>query len=335
MTTEQQTSTEDKFFGITTTIEEDTDAPDDKDKAVETEIEIIDDRLPEDRREPAAKADADKDNDEDEFESYSKKVQKRIKKLTWTANEERRKRESAERMNEEAVRVAQQLAARNQHNEDIIANGEGRLVNEFKGRAALAVQNARASYTKAHDEGDTDAVIKAQEDMIAAGSEWRDAVNYEADYQQRAQNYAAQHQAVQSPVQQPVQRPVAAKPTEEANKWSSDNPWFGANEHRDMTAIAYAEHERLVRDEGMTPDSDEYYAAIDKTVRKRFPEYFEDEDTGHEDNQPNIVVAPATRNNGARPRKLKLTATQAALAKRLGLTLEQYAEQMIKDMEHG
>jgi len=142
-------------------------------------------------------------------------------------------------------------------------------------------------------------------------------------------------QASQPEPQAPQQtKPV--EPTEKARQWQKDNPWFGNDSHKDMTALAYGVHERLVRDEGFDPNSDEYFEAIDTTMRSRFPEYFDEGDgqqvqTSSPSRRNSTVVAPASRNNGARPRKVKLTHSQVALAKRLGLTNEQYAKQLTKE----
>jgi hypothetical protein len=106
-----------------------------------------------------------------------------------------------------------------------------------------------------------------------------------------------------------------------------------------MTALAYAVHETLVRDQGVKPDTEEYYEKIDVSIRTRFPDYFEKDEEVQvsvaPQRNPSTVVAPSNRNNGARPRKIQLTATQVSLAKRLGLTPEQYAKQLIKESSNG
>ena len=128
-----------------------------------------------------------------------------------------------------------------------------------------------------------------------------------------------------------------AKPSEKAVAWAQENPWFGSEDHKDMTALAYGVHERLITKEGFDPNSDAYFEAIDRTMRSRFPEYFGEESTGSGEEPsstsrgPSVVVAPSARNNGAKPRKVRLSRTQLALAKRLGLTAEQYANQLIKE----
>jgi hypothetical protein len=158
-----------------------------------------------------------------------------------------------------------------------------------------------------------------------------------ADYQlnqvkRRREAPAPQEQP--KPQQQQAQAPP--KPSPKAVEWAEQNPWFG--KEKDMTALAYGVHERLVKDEGFDPNSDEYYEAIDRTIRSKFPEYFGEGSSGSDEEtssstsrSPSVVVAPSSRNNGAKPRKVRLSRTQLSLAKRLGLTPEQYANQLIKE----
>jgi hypothetical protein len=131
----------------------------------------------------------------------------------------------------------------------------------------------------------------------------------------------------------PQQRPQVPPPDEQAVAWQAKNQWFGTEP--EMTSFAYGVHEKLVRQEDVDPKSEDYYERIDTRMKEVFPDYF-----GMEKGRPptttsrSSVVAPATRNNSARPRKVQLTATQVSLAKRLGLTPQQYANQLIKDMSN-
>ena len=325
---EQTMSTEDKFFGVKTTI---------GGEQSDVDVEVVDDRPPEDRRPPAKEAKEEEGGDE-ELEGYSDKVKKRINKLRYQQHEERRQREAAEKMREEAVRVAQKYADENKKYHAIIQEGEQYLVHQIRERANLALEQAKGQYRQAYEEGNTDKVVEAQEAMIKAQSEFQSA-----DYQMNQMNaerqrFAQQPQRFpepQPPAQQPqpqVQEPP--QPTEKAAKWAQDNPWFG--QEKDMTALAYGVHERLVRDEGYDPNSDEYFETIDRTMRSKFPEYFGDEEVSTEEpaaKSPPVVTAPSSRNNGAKPRKVKLTRTQLSLAKRLGLTPEQYANQLVKEAQ--
>jgi hypothetical protein len=330
---EQQHSAEEKFLGVKTVIGKKVDDESD------VSVEVIDDRPEEDRRPPAKeskKSSGSDDGDDDELEGYSEKVKKRINKLRYQQHEERRQREAAERMREEAVRVAQQYAEQSRQYQQIISQGEKTLVEQIRARAEVTLNQAKDQYRAAYEEGNTDKVLEAQEALMNAQAELKSA-----DYQLNQMSRRPQRQQQQQRPQ-PQQQQVAAppKPTERAAKWAQENQWFG--KEKDMTALAYGVHERLVRDEGVAPDSDEYYETIDRTMRSKFPEYFGEDEGGSDDSSqrepssstsrsPSVVVAPSSRNNGAKPRKVRLSRTQLALAKRLGLTPEQYANQLIKE----
>ena len=317
MSEEQKQSAEDKFFGVKTTIsKDDDDAPD---------VEIEESQASPVPSTPP-KVEAKPDDDDDELSSYSENVQKRIKKLTWEKNEERRQREAIAAEREEAVRFAQIQQQRVQQQEELIAHGEGYLIQQIKERANAMLQQAQTKYRKAYEEGDTDAIIAAQDEMLNWKAELFSAGQQEQNFMQRVQSYQQQRQ--QRPPQPFQPRPQqTAKATPQASNWAQENPWFGDPKHKDMTALAYGVHERVVRDEGLKPDTPEYYERIDGEMRQRFPEYFGEGQGRHASTHrnPKSVVAPAGRNNGARPRQVKLTPSAISLAKKLGLTPEQYA----------
>jgi len=326
---QEQHSAEEKFFGVKATFGKTEEKPSDID------IEVVDDRPEEDRRppskEPEKKASESEEGD-DELEGYSEKVKKRINKLRYQQHEERRQREAAEKMREEAIRVAQQYAEQSRQYQQIISQGEQTLVEQIRARAELSLQQAKDKYRSAYEEGNTDKVLEAQEQLMSAQAELKSADYQLGEVKRRRE--APQPRQEPKPQQQAVQAPP--KPTPRATEWAEQNPWFG--KEKDMTALAYGVHERLVRDEGFDPNSDEYYEAIDRTVRSKFPEYFGEDDSGSDGNtssstsrSPSVVVAPSARNNGAKPRKVRLSRTQLSLAKRLGLTPEQYANQLIKE----
>jgi hypothetical protein len=328
---QQEHSAEDKFFGVKTVIGK---KPNEGTHDSDIDIEVIDDRPPDDRRPPAkeAKAVRAEESDDDELEGYSEKVKKRINKLRYQQHEERRQREEAERLREEAIRVAQQYAEQSKQYHKIIQEGEQYLVHQIRERAAMAVDQAKNSYRQAYEEGNTDKILEAQEALINAQSEFKSADYQLSEIQRRPKQ--APEQFKPAPQKQPaVQQPP--KPSPKAVMWAEQNPWFG--QEKDMTALAYGVHEKLIRDEGYDPNSDEYFEAIDRTMRSRFPDYFGEGDSGSDEQSsstsrsPSVVVAPSSRNNGAKPRKVRLSRTQLALAKRLGLTPEQYANQLIKE----
>ena len=338
---EQKTSAEEKFFCVRTQIGKKSNETLDEDKQIE--LEIVDDREEADRRPPRAESTSDDDLDDEELSGYSEKVQKRINKLRYEQHEERRKREAAEKMREEAIRVAEQLNQKNRENEALINRGEAALVSQIKQRAELALQEARNAYKKAYEEGDTDNVVLTQESLMRAQAELSEAERYENNfaqsqaqreqqeqqlYQQRVANEAAQNVAQQQP-----QRQVDP----EAQEWANKNPWFMQDGYEEMTSLAYGTHASLIK-KGIQPNSSEYFRQIDRRLRNAFPEY-DWQDNGDTDgrdatvtvNQPSTVVAPSARSNGAKPRKVRLTSTQLSLAKRLGLTPEQYARQLAKE----
>jgi len=346
--TEAPHTNEEKFFGVKTSINDmrpSKQPKDDKDEdkpqiEIEEESQTVQEaapqaKKPEEEEKPAVKSEPDTD---DELEGYSEKVQKRINKLTWQANEEKRQREKSEQLRDEAINYARQVNQQNQQQAQLIATGEASLVEQIKSRAELAVKSARSEYRTVYEEGNAEKIIAAQEALNLAQAELLEADRYDRDYQQRVQNWAAQQEQQRryvnaQPQPQPQrQQPVVPKPTPEAADWTTKNPWFGKAEHRDMTAIAYATHEKLVRDDGIQPDTDEYYRQIDSTMRLRFPEYFKASDGQGQTNtaRPATVVAPGSRNNGGKPRTVKLKPSQVKLAKKLGITLEDYAAQVLK-----
>ena len=336
---EQAHTAEEKFFGIKTQIGKKTEAL--TDDSGQYELEIIDDRPEEDRRPPKT-AESSEDIDDEELSGYSEKVQKRINKLRYEQHEERRKREAAEKMREEAVRFAEQLSRKNQENEALINRGEAALVSQIKQRAELALQEARNSYKKAYEEGDTDNVVGAQERLIRAQAELSEAERYENNlasqqaqreqYEQQGYQQQIAEQAVQN-VQQQAPPPVAP----EAQEWAAKNSWFMQDGYEEMTSLAYGTHAALIK-RGIQPNSQEYFRQIDTRLRQAFPEH-DWQDEGEPDgpdatvtaSQPSTVVAPSARSNGAKPRKIRLRSTQLSLAKRLGLTPEQYARQLEKE----
>ena len=338
----QESSAEDKFFGVKTTIGRSSD----NEEAItdpDLELEIVDDRPEEDRRAPKASS-SDSDIDDDELSGYSERVQKRINKLRYEQNEERRQREAAERLREEAVSYAQAVTAKNKEYESLINRGEAALISQIKDKAQLSLESARQDYKKAYEEGDTDNVVAAQESLMRAQSELQEASKYEqslankpvtvADDAYQQQVYQQQLAREQAVAQQQAQQP-SVEP--EAQDWASRNEWFMKPGFEEMTSLAYGAHAKAVQD-GVAPNSPEYFQRIDSRMRSAFPDYDwqDSSDTYGRNapvtaNQPSSVVAPSSRSNGAKPRKVRLTSSQIALAKRIGLTNEQYAMQLIKE----
>ena len=286
------------------------------------EIEVVDDTPEEDKGKPRRAEGADpKVPDDDEIQSYSEGVQKRIKQLKFEYHEERRAKEEAARLQEEALKYAQQVQQENQRLLKTLEDGEGVLVNQAKGRVAAELDKAKAAYKAAYETGDPDALIEAQEKLTMLQNEKMRYENYKPQPRQQ--------QAPQPQYQQPTPQPN--RPSERALQWAQRNDWF--EKDSEMTGYAYGLHEKLVKS-GVAPDTEEYYNQIDNAVRRVFPDRFDDvsfEETAPQ-RQAGNVVAPAAR-SGKKPRKVQLTSTQVSLAKRLGLSNEQYAAQLMKDMK--
>lgn len=276
------------------------------------EIDVVDDRPEDDQVEPRSSASDDNDS---EIEEVGGRAQKRINKLKYEFHEERRSKEAAERMREEAVRYAEQVAQENQQLKGVLERGEKVLISEMRGRADAALEKARIDYKAAYESGDPDQLVVAQE-----------ALNRSQSEQMMAERSVPQMENAPPPP------PPPKAPDPRLERWLGDNSWFGKD--REMTSFAYGVHEKLVMNDGVNPESEEYYQKIDQRMREVFPSQF-GVDTGAEEpaasRRSSTVVAPADRSSG-KPRRVQLTSTQVALAKRLGITPEQYAKQLLKEI---
>ena len=285
------------------------------------EIEIIDDTPEPDKGKPRRAENAQPNvPDDDEVEKYSEGVQKRIKQLKFEYHEERRAKEESSRLQEEALRFAQQVKSENDQLRKTLSEGEGVLVNQAKGRVSAELDKAKAAFKVAYEAGDPDALLDAQERLNSLQGE-----------KMRYDNYRPQPQRAAPQPQYQAPAPQPPRPDNRAMDWASKNEWF--EKDPEMTGYAYGLHEKLVKS-GIDPRTEEYYKEIDIAVRRVFPDKFGDviieESAPHR--QAGNVVAPAAR-SGKRPRKVQLTSTQVSLAKRLGLSNQQYAAQVMKDMK--
>ena len=290
----------------------------------ELEIEIVDDVEEDDKPRVSEKDYTGPEiPEDDEIESYSERVQKRMKKLSFEAKEAERQRQAMAREREELLRVSQTFHSENEKLRQQLQQNEGTLVAQAKARLEAQLAQAKASYKEAYELGDTEKMIEAQENLTSLNNDMYRVNNYKPR--------PAQQPAPQA-VQQP-QRPQAPKLDERQERWLSDNDWYGKD--RQMTAFALGVHEELVYN-GVDPNSDKYYTEINSAVRKRFADKFEDdlEEVEVAPKKKANVVAPATRSS-KNPQKVKLTQTQVALAKRLGLTPQQYAAQLLKEQLNG
>ena len=291
-------------------------------------IEIVDDVDPEEK--PRRPADAKPEiPDDDDLESYSEGVQKRLKKLTFEAREAARQQAEAQRLRDEAVQYAQRLHAENQRLQQMSTKGTEYAISQAKVAAEAQITNAEAKYKAAYEAGDSEALIAAQRELNTAQYNLARVQNYRPP----APQPQPQYQPTPQQPQQPQAQTQAPQLNARQKAWLERNDWYGKNP--EMTGAALGVHERLVKS-GVDPDSETYYSQIDDVMRRRFPDEFSD--VGEEVKPParkaQNVVAPAAR-AAKSPRRIKLTSTQAALAKRLGLTPQQYAAQLLKEQGNG
>ena len=316
-------STEQKFLGVKSKIGSKPDEVVESEN--EIDIEIIDDveAKPEKKEKVFAEDVKDKPVDE-EILNVDKGVQKRIDQLTAKHHEERRQKEQAAKLRDEAIKYAQQIKSENDRLNQLVNDGQQYLGKQAEERAEFAKQAAQQKYKEAYEQGNTEEMVAAQEALTRATMDAASAEQFNARIPE--EEFVPQQQEQFVPQQQ-----VPPRPDDKAISWQAKNQWFGNDP--EMTSFAYGVHEKLVREENIDPASDEYYERIDSRMKSVFPDFFgSEEKEAVSSNSQSSVIAPATRNNGAKPRKVQLTATQVALAKRLGVTPEQYANQLVKDM---
>jgi hypothetical protein len=302
-----------------TTVELDTPAG-------EFEIEIQDDTPPEDQQRPRRPDGVEPDvPGEEELENYSAGVKKRINKLTYEFHEERRRKEEAERIREEAVRFAEAQKREADALRQQLEQGRGVAVSQAKQRVQTQLEQAKSAFKAAYEAGDSDGLLDAQTKLTELQSEMYRLSSFRPP--------AAPVSNPAPPTAAPAPSQQVAAPPQRALDWAKSNPWFQTDS--EMTGYAFGVHERLVKS-GVDPNSETYYADLDTAVRRRFPEKFDEPETGvkTQARQVGSVVAPTSRTSKA-PRKIVLTQSAVALAKRLGLTPQQYAAQIMKENTNG
>jgi len=287
------------------------------DSADDFEIEIEDDTPEEDRGKTPMPKPLVEELEKDELEAYDEAVKTKLKQMRKVWHDERREKEAALREHDEAVAFAKRVLEENKRIKSILTSGEKEYVSTMQNAASLELEAAKRAYREAYEAGDSDRVIEAQQAMQLANLKVIQAQNIKLPSLQEDFD----------PVQmQPEQKQAVPRPDPRAMAWQERNTWFGQDE--EMTAAALGLHEKLKRN-GVVVGSDEYYSALDSTMRKRFPENFEEApEEKPSRTKPSTVVAPATRSTSSN--KLRLKSTQVQLAKKLGLTPEQYAREVLK-----
>jgi len=306
-----------------------------KGKPVDTEdegfeVEIEDDTPEPDRGRKPMKEPVEEPT-EDELASYDEKVQQRIKKFTRGYHDERRAKEEALREREAAEKMTKQLWDQNRKLQEQVSLGSKAYIEQSKSSAEMEFENAKKKYKEAYESGDSDAVVEAQADVSRA--------TLNLDKVQNMRPLQVEENDVQI-----QQRSTTAPTTDRDNRWMSKNTWFGTDP--EMTASALGLHQKLAKEQGAGfIGSDDYYKRVDATMRRRFPEYYDDTQSYEDDapskkasepvyedepprraTKPANVVAPASRSTP--PNRIRLKASEAAIARRLGVPLEEYAKQV-------
>tara|TARA_R100000353_G_scaffold175111_1_gene144601 strand:- start:487 stop:1434 length:948 start_codon:yes stop_codon:yes gene_type:complete len=282
-------------------------------KASDVEIEIEDDTpVPDQNRKNLPKELVER-LDSDELTEYDDKVKDKIYQLKKVWHDERREKERIARENQEAIKAAQKLMAENKKLKNQFANTAQNEVN-------LELEAAKKQYKDAYELGDSEKVLEAQQKL--------NEVNF------KAQKIKSLQPTENSVKDKEDKAPAALPPDAKALEWQKKNDWFGKDD--EMTSLALGLHEKLVKQNGPAyATTDEYYNRINETMRKRFPEHFDtDSDDAEVETKettkakPAAVVAPVTRTTSSK--KIRLTTSQVNLAKKLGLSPEQYAKEMIR-----
>lgn len=275
-------------------------------------IDVEDNTPEEDRNKPPLPEKVKEELYNDELEDYSSKVKKKLIQMKKLAHDERREKENALREQQEAIAFAQRMMQENQRLKSNLSNSEKNVLASVQKAVAMEMEAAKRAYREAYDSGDTDKVMEAQERLTQATLK-----------SEKVKNFRPQPlQEEETPVQMAPQPEPQFRPDPSAQAWQQENPWFGEDE--EMTSLALGLHEKLKR-EGVQVSSQEYYRRIDATIRKRFPEKFEEE--AEQETRPvrkSSVVAPATRSTS--PKRVRLNPSELNLAKKLNLTPEQYAK---------
>ena len=251
------------------------------------------------------------EQDDDQFEKAESATQKRIDRLT-------KKMREAERREEEALNYAKQVQQEAQQLKQRFSNLDSNYVNEYSTRVQTQMEQVEKELARAMEIGDTAAAVEANKRMITLAQESERA--NQAKVAQERQKNNAQQQA-QQPAQQVQQAPPVRRPDKKAEEWAQRNDWFGQDEAK--TFAAFGIHKKLVENEGFDPTSDEYYTELDRRISDTFGG-----EAKSASKRPAQTVAGVSRSTSGRSsgKKVRLTPSQVAIAKKLGVPLEEYAK---------
>lgn len=298
----------------------DVDFETEEDVDAQPEIVIEDDTPEEDRGRVPLPKEIVAELEKDELDEYSDKVKIRLKQMKKVWHDERREKEREAREKAEAVSLAQRVWDENQRLKSMLSRGEQSLLTSVKQNAEFEVQAAERAYREAYEAADTDKIIEAQRKLSDATYKLQQVSGFKPTLQQAEDAVSDEPQTVTAPRLDP--KTVA---------WQERNSWWGADP--EMTASALGLHQKLVNERGSQyAGTDEYWAVIDKTMRRRFPDYFGDEEEAPKsplrDSRGATVVAPASRSRSAK--RIVLSPSQLAIAQKLRVTREQYANALAK-----
>ena len=247
----------------------------------------------------------------EELEQYSEGVQKRIAKLTIKWRE-------AERQKEAAIEYAKGVQVEQETLKSKLSTIEPNYVSAMEGRVISGLQAAQSELTKAREDGDINAEVQAQKMIARLGVEEARVANLKKQVQ-------AKPTEVKTPTLDQAIASKQAKPDPKAEEWAERNPWFGQDSA--MTYTAFDLHDKLTKEEGFDPNSDEYYIEVDRRMKLDFPHKFVKTES-KETTKPTQTVASATRSVKPGRQTVRLTSSQVAIAKKLGVPLEEYAKQL-------
>jgi hypothetical protein len=289
----------------------------------DVEVNIVDDTPKEDRHiDPLPESIKDDLEKADESAEYSKNVKQKFTQYKKAWHDERRAKEAALREQQEALTAAQQILDENRRLRNLVQNGEKELISTYQNSAEMELEKASRSYREAYDSGDSEKLLTAQRELTRAEMKLDKAKNFQPTVQPQENSV----QTTQQPQAAPQMDPKVAN-------WVSKNPWFVSRDKVAMRKYAEGVHEELQERYGRAfVGTDEYFTSIDKEVQRRFPEEFASSKNDGGDKpqrtRPSTVVAPAKRSTA--PKQIQLTKTQVGIAKKLGLSLEQYAREFNK-----
>lgn len=291
-------------------------------RETELQVEVIDDTPSEDKNRPRRAGEPDLPG-EDEVAQYSDKVKKRISKLKYEFHEERRAKEELERQQQALVDYVKRRDQENSQLRKALQSGQVLIADQMETRVQSELQIAQRMLKEAVEMGDVDKQVEAHKSITR--------LTLEADKVKGFRPVQMQEPPEPEPPQYVPQTPPP-KPDGKTISWARKNTWFGRD--REMTDFARHVHDRLVVFDRVDPKTDEYWNKLDSEIRKRYPHLASDED--FEDSRTpqqkqSVVVAPVKRNTTP-PRKVQLSASEVAIAKRLGLSIEQYAAEKLRSM---